>query len=70
MCVRVEWGVPSPRDGAGNRQWKQVMIEMAAEGDAKDDLADHAAKEEPLDRYYRRRIQEIRRDERCPVLID
>jgi hypothetical protein len=50
----------------GNRKRKRAMIEMAADGDAKDDLVDHAAEEEALERYYRRRIQEIRRDERRP----
>ncbi|MGZ5214551.1 MAG: hypothetical protein ACXWEN_12495 [Actinomycetota bacterium] len=42
------------------------MITMALEGDAKDDLVDHAVEEEALERYYRRRIQEIQRDERRP----
>ena len=66
MCVRVEWGVPSPRDDVGNGKWKRATIEMTAEGDAKDDLSDHAAKEGALERYYHCRIQEIRRGERRP----
>jgi hypothetical protein len=39
---------------------------MALEGDAKDDLVDHKVEEEALERYHRRRIQEIQRDERRP----
>lgn len=39
---------------------------MTRDSDAKDDLVDHAVEEEALERHYRRRIQEIRRDERRP----
>lgn len=39
---------------------------MTREGDAKDEPIDHEVEQEALERYYRRRIQEIRRDERRP----
>jgi len=49
-----------------DRERKQAMIAMAADGKKGDDLIDHAVEQEVLERYYRRRIQEIQRDERRP----
>lgn len=40
------------------------MIVEAADGNTQNDLIDHAVEEEALERYYRQRIREIKRDER------
>ncbi|MGZ5214336.1 MAG: hypothetical protein ACXWEG_07575 [Actinomycetota bacterium] len=49
-----------------DRERKQTMIAVAADGETRDELTDHEVEEEALERYYRRRIQEIQRDERRP----
>lgn len=65
MCSSLK-GLASPIDGALDRERRQETIAMATDGNTQDDPVDHAVEEEALERYYRRRIQEIQRDERRP----
>jgi hypothetical protein len=65
VCSSLK-GLPSPLDDDGRHERGQAVIVRAADGNEQDDLVDHAVEEEALERYYRRRIQEIQRDERRP----
>ena len=46
--------------------WMRAGAAMTVTADGADNLVDQAVEDEALERYHRRRIQEIRKDERRP----